>query len=285
MSNIFITGTSSGFGLLIAKTLVHDGHTVFATMRDTESRNAEKVAALRDLTTNSSGTLHVLDVDVTDEQSVERAVAEAIAATGHLDVAINHAGTLAGGHLETFTSEQLRDLFDVNLFGPHRVCRAALPHMRERRQGLIINVSSAVGRFIMPFTGPYCSSKFALESYSETLAMELAPTGVQVAIIEPGAYMTNVFSNMMTPADHARIASYGELGEAPTQMWGGVAAMLEAQGSDPQHVADKIAELVSMPAADRPLRTVIDGMTGQFTETVNATYTKVQAEVAASFGG
>jgi NAD(P)-dependent dehydrogenase (short-subunit alcohol dehydrogenase family) len=284
MSNVFITGTSSGFGFLTAKTLVHDGHTVFATMRNLDGRNAENAAALRDATASGSGTLHTLELDVTDDQSVERAVNSAIETGGHLDVVINNAGVLANSYIEAYTAEQFRALFDVNLFGTHRVCRAALPHMRARKQGLIINVSSGIGRYLLPFFGPYPPTKFAVEAYSEGLAMELAATGVQVSIVQPGAFATNIFTNIMQAEDRERLASYGELAGVPEQVWAGMGGMM-ADAPPPQLVADKIAELISMPAGDRPLRAVVDPMTGPFVEAVNATCTQVQADIQKAFSG
>lgn len=285
MSNVLITGTSSGFGFLTAKTLLQNGHTVFATMRDPKGRNAEAVAGLRDAAAGGSGTLHVLELDVTDDRSVEQAVNEALETAGHLDVVINNAGILTGSQLEGYTTEQLRELFDVNLFGIHRVCRAVLPHMRERKQGLIINVSSSLGRYVLPFVGPYTASKFALESYSEVLAIELAPFGVQVAVVQPGAFLTNIYSQIMFAEDQTRLASYGELAEAPGHMWAGFSQMLQAQGPNPQMIADKIHELIKMPAADRPLRSNVDVMWGRFAEAINAAAAEAQAGVLASLQG
>lgn len=152
---------SSGFGFLTSKSLVEQGHTVFATMREPQTRNAEAAAALRDAAAGKPGTLHVLELDVTDDRSVELAVEQAIEIAGSLDVAVNNAGILSGSYLEGYTTEQLRELFDINLFGVHRVCRAVLPHMRERKQGLIINVSSSLGRYVMPYVGPYAATKYA----------------------------------------------------------------------------------------------------------------------------
>jgi NAD(P)-dependent dehydrogenase (short-subunit alcohol dehydrogenase family) len=285
MSNVLITGTSSGFGFLTAKALLNHGHTVFATMREPETRNAPAVAALRDAAQSSKGTLHVLELDVTDERSVEQAVKQAVETAGHLDVIVNNAGILTGQLAETYTTDDLRSLFDINLFGVHRVCRAALPHMRERKQGLVINVSSSLGRYILPYVGPYAATKFALEGYSSVLAVELAPVGVQVVVVEPGAFMTGVFTRILNPSDQDRVASYGELGEAPGKMWEQFGQTLAAQGPDPQLIADKITELIEMPAAERPARAVVDMMLGQFTEAINAAVGEAQAGVFATLQG
>ena len=183
------------------------------------------------------------------------------------------------------TTDQVRALFDVNMFGVHRTCRAVLPHMRGRGQGLIINLSSAVGRYVLPFMGPYTATKFAIEGYSEGLAMELAPTGVEVAIVEPGGYMTELFQNMMQPGDPERLASYGELATMPEQMWAPFAEMLATDGPNPQLVADKIAALVAAPAGQRPLRSVVDPQTGAFVEALNAAVAKIQGDVMKALQG
>lgn len=281
MSNVLITGTSSGFGFLTAKSLLNQGHTVFATMREPQTRNAAAAAALRDTAASSKGTLHVLELDVTDDGSVERAVEQAIEIAGHLDAIVNNAGILSGGYAEVFSTDQLRAVFEVNLFGVHRMCRAVLPHMRERKQGLIINMSSSLGRFVLPFAGPSTAAKFGVEAYSQTLMMELAPTGVEVAVIEPGAFLTGVFEHMIHAGDAARLATYGELADAPGKMFEGFAQMLTAGGPDPQMVADKIVELVATPAGSRPQRSVIDVMWGHHTESINAASAQAQAGIYA----
>jgi NAD(P)-dependent dehydrogenase (short-subunit alcohol dehydrogenase family) len=281
MSNVLITGTSSGFGFLDAKSLLNQGHTVFATMREPETRNAEAAAALRDAAASSKGTLHVLELDVTDDRSVEQAVKQAIELAGHLDVLVNNAGILSGSYAEAFTIEQFRAVFEVNLFGVHRMCRAVLPHMRERKQGLIINMSSSLGRFVLPYAGPSTATKFGLEAYSQTLMMELAPTGVEVAVVEPGAFLTGVFQHMIFAGDQARLASYGEFADAPTKMFEGFGQMLAAGGPDPQMVANKIVELVGMAPGTRPQRSVIDVMWGHHTESINTASAQAQAGIYA----
>jgi NAD(P)-dependent dehydrogenase (short-subunit alcohol dehydrogenase family) len=285
MSNVLVTGTSSGFGFLTAKSLLEQGHTVFATMREPKTRNAEAAAALRDAAAGRTGKLHVLELDVTDDRSVEQAVKEAIATAGHLDVVVNNAGILSGSYIEGYTADQLRALFDINVLGVHRVCRAVLPHMRERKQGLIINLSSSLGRWILPYVGPYAATKFAIEGYSDVLAVEMMPFGVQVALVQPGGFATGVMGRMMNAGDAARLATYGELADAPQKMWEGYGQMLATQGPNPQIVADKIVELVGMPAADRPRRAVVDVMLGQFTEAINSATAQAQGGVFTAMQG
>ncbi len=157
------------------------------------------------------------------------------------------------GLLEAFTPESFERQFATNVFGPHRVDRAFLPGMRERRSGLVIFVSSVVGRFVSPFIGVYAASKFALEAMAETLSYELRSLGVDVAIVEPGAFATEIMGKMIQPDDSQRVAAYGAMA---TQLGEKLGAAISDAG-DPQIVADAVLALVRLPAGARPLRTVI----------------------------
>lgn len=284
--NILITGTSTGLGFLTAHTLVKEGHHVFASMREAEGRNAERAAALQASVAGATGKLHILSIDVTNDQSVETGVAQAIEQAGFLDVVINNAGIGGGGHCEAFTPEQFQQVFEVNVFGVQRVMRAVLPHMRARKQGLCIQISSGVGRFVAPYMGPYSPSKFALESLSEGYAYELHGTGVEVSIVEPGPYQTEFISNMLAAEDSERVASYGELADAPTQAWAGMRALFES-GNAPsaQLIGDAIAKLIATPAGEKPLRVVVDPIMGHFLEEANDTLSKVQQQISTTMSG
>ena len=161
--NVLITGTSTGFGFLAAKTLTQAGHTVFATMRGLEGKNRDNAASLRDATEAHDGTLHLIELDVTSDPSVESAVAKALELEGAIDAVVNNAGYGCSGYAESLTIDQFQALFDTNLFGVQRVNRAVLPHMRERGSGLLVHVSSAIGRMVFPFISAYLASKWALE--------------------------------------------------------------------------------------------------------------------------
>ncbi|MDH3710974.1 MAG: SDR family NAD(P)-dependent oxidoreductase, partial [Cyclobacteriaceae bacterium] len=163
MKNVLVTGSSTGFGLLITKRLLEKGYTVFATMRNLSEGNAAKAEKLNQFAQDKSGKLHLLDLDVTDESSVQAAVAKAVELEGPVDVLVNNAGVGQGGHTEAFDDAQFKKVFEVNVFGVQRMIRAVLPSMRQRNQGLVINVSSVMGRMIIPFAGIYTASKFALE--------------------------------------------------------------------------------------------------------------------------
>lgn len=188
--NIVISGTSTGFGYDAARALAKAGHRVFGTMRDVAGRNAEAARILTDLGVT------VVELDVTNDASVARGAAEILAHAAHVDVMVNNAGTAHMGVAEAFTPTSLDRQFATNVTGAFRMSRAFLPGMRERRSGLVIFVSSVVGRFVMPFTGIYTASKFAIEALAESFSYELRPFAVDVAIVEPGAYATNIFNAM-----------------------------------------------------------------------------------------
>ncbi len=280
--NILITGTNSGFGHLAARTLLAAGHTVHATMRDAGGRNAAAAARLADFAGGVPGTLHVHEMDVTDEASV----AAAAAAAGDLDVVVNNAGAGAGGLAEAFTPAAYQRFFDINVMGPQRVLRAALPSMRARGRGLAINVSSIMGKVIIPFAGPYTVSKWALEGLVENYRVELLGTGVEMVSLQPGGFPTGIGGRMAGPDDEARTATYGELAGRPEQVWGPFMALLDsAEAPDPQLVADRIAELVAMAPGTRPPHVVVDPLTGGGgADQVNAAGAAAQAQLNKAFG-
>jgi NAD(P)-dependent dehydrogenase (short-subunit alcohol dehydrogenase family) len=283
--SILITGCSSGFGLFLARTLADYGETVLATMRDVEGRNAIAAQELREWGRGRKGPLHVLELDVTDDPSVERAVQKALETAGRIDVLINNAGFGTGGYAESSSPDQLRDLFEVNVFGVHRMNRAVLPAMRERGSGLLVHVSSVMGRLVIPYAAPYTASKFALEGLAETYRYELSGTGVDVVIVEPGGFGTDFLSKMTRPDDPDRVASYGDLADAPRRLWAGLAKLLRGpEAGDPQALADAVVDLIQTPAGQRPLRTVVDPTGGTGARTINEATDRVQQKLLASFG-
>ncbi|OVE75696.1 hypothetical protein BVX97_03800 [bacterium E08(2017)] len=286
INNVLITGASSGFGKLIAVKLLEQGTTVIATMRDAAGRNAGAAEELKAAAEGAPGALHVLEMDVSDVGSVDSAVKQATETAGPIDVVINNAGIGCGGQAEAFTAEEFSQILDVNVLGVHRVNRAVLQGMRERGEGLIINVSSILGRVAMPFAAPYNSSKWALEGLIETLRIELTGTGVDVAIVEPGGFMTGFMGNMFEPGDKDRVASYGEAADAPEKMWSGFVEAMTAEGApDPQDVADAIANLIDKPAGERPFRTIVDPlMGGAGAAGLNELQEQVQVGIAQNMG-
>lgn len=285
MSNVLITGSSSGFGLLTAKALLTRGHTVFATMRGPDGKNAEHARALIAFAAEASGTVHIHELDVTSDASVETAVAYAIE-RGGLHAVVNNAGLGGGGFAEAFTVDQFRKIFEVNVYGVQRVARATLPAMRAQGHGLQIFISSTLGRVVMPFCGPYVASKFAVEGLAESYRYEVAPTGVEVTVVQPGGFGTGFFGSMLPAADEDRAATYGPLAEMPEQMWGGVGEMLTGEGApDPEEVARGIVHLVETPQGERPMRVVIDPMTGGEAPTaINQLIEQIQQQVMEGIG-
>ena len=255
MSKVLITGANGGFGDLTVKTLLQQGHTVVATMRNVETRNKAKADELSGLGA------HIVSLDVTDDESVNAGVAKAIEVMGGLDVVINNAGVGVLGIQEQFTTEDFKRLFDINVFGVQRVNRAALPHLRKQGSGLLIHVSSLLGRIAFPFYGPYNASKWALEALAENYRVELSGFGVDSCLVEPGGYPTGFFNNLMQPSDRSQDAGYGDMIHAPKQAFDNFEGALASNPTqDPQNVADAIANLISTPAGERPMRTVVDNM-------------------------
>jgi NAD(P)-dependent dehydrogenase (short-subunit alcohol dehydrogenase family) len=274
---ILITGTSSGFGRLTAETLARGGHCVYASMRDTKSRNREAAEAL------SKTPVRVVEMDVTRTESVSQAVQSVIQEAGRLDVLVNNAGHMSVGIAEAFTEAQVQQQMDVNFHGPVRTCRAVLPHMRERRQGLIIHVSSIVGRVLFPGCAFYCASKFALEAYAEVLHYEVRGLGVESVIVEPGPFPTQLLANSPEPADRPRAEAYESMAKVREVFADSFSNFFASQKSTkPQHVADEIANLIGTPSGRRPQRTVCGPDYGAIA--INAHTAPIQASVLRALG-
>ncbi|MEM8801454.1 MAG: SDR family oxidoreductase [Pseudomonadota bacterium] len=251
--NILITGASSGFGSMMAADLVKAGHKVVGTVRDPEGRNAEAAKALRDIGAE------IVEIDVTSDTSVEAGVAEAAAKLGSIDVLVNNAGNGAHGLQENFSAADFQKLFDINVFGVQRMTRAVLPDMRSRQSGLILNVSSLLGRIVIPFYGPYNASKWALEAMTENYRVELSGFGVDVALVEPGGFPTDFASRLLNPSSRDRDAGYGPMAEAPAQSLAAFNEFFDANPQqDPQLVSDAVVQLIATPAGQRPFRTEVD---------------------------
>ncbi len=280
MSKILITGANGGFGALTVKTLLNRGHSVVATMRNTESKNkraADELSALG---------AKIIDVDVTDDESVNSGMAKAITLVGGMDVIINNAGIGVMGIQEQFTIDDFKRLFDVNVFGVQRINRAILPHFRNENSGLLVHVSSLLGRIAFPFWGPYNASKWALEALAENYRVELSDFGVDSCIIEPAGHPTTFMKKLMSPSDTSQNESYGDMVQAPKQAFQDFEAALASNpAQNPQNVADAIANLISTPAGKRPVRTVVD-ITGLGThiEPYNKLLAKVHKGIYNDFG-
>ncbi len=240
---ILVTGCSSGFGFLTAARLASKGHRVYATMRDPRK---EEFLLLETARRKGEKNLTVLPLDVTKQDSIKAAVKTIVARDGVIDVLINNAGFGIGGFFEDLSEADCHSQYDVNFFGALNMIREVLPVMRPRRKGLIINISSMAAFSGTPAFSAYCSSKFALEGFSECLYMELKPFGIQVSLVEPGSYRTKIFG------DNAR---YAERFYDPQSPYAAksrsldilLARHIRANRRDPEEVAVVIEDIVNSP--------------------------------------
>lgn len=236
-----ITGTSSGFGLLTSIALAKEGFRVAATMRDPGKqgelfRLAEK-EGVRD-------SIEVFRLDVTaPEEEIVKVIRDIGDKFGSIDVLVNNAGYAEGGFVEEVPLEAWRKQFDTNFFGTVAVTRAVLPFMRQQRSGTIINVSSVSGLIGFPALGPYVSSKFALEGFSESLRLEMRPYGIHVVLVEPGSYKTAIWEKGMAKMENAPTSPYGRAKKAIVKN----VEKIATHAQDPAEVAELIASIVRSP--------------------------------------
>lgn len=276
---VLITGTNSGFGWLTARSLAALGHKVYATIRDTEGKNAGQAKALAQVEN-----ITVLDVSLTDEASVRKAFGTIIAKEGTIDVLINNAGSAMFGVVESVTTDDLNRLLDVNIIAPWRLMKLVLPYMRKQADGLIINISSGWGRFAAPFTVAYAASKFALEGLSEGLHYEVRQLGIDVAIVQPGAFPTEMSQKIQAGSDASVADEYQAIAEVPNKIFAAIGHMFETAKPDPQDVADAVVNLINLPKGQRPLRTVVDSSTGEITKRANDAVKTEFEKVLTAFG-
>ena len=276
---ILITGTNSGFGWLTANSVAALGHKVYATMRDTEGKNADKAKALA-LVEN----ITVLDVSLTDETSVKNAIDTIISKEGTIDVLVNNAGIAMFGVAESYTTADVQQMFDVNVIAPWRLMKLVLPFMRKQSEGLIINVSSGWGRFSAPFSVIYAASKFALEGLSEGLHYEVRPLGVDIAIVQPGAFPTEMSQKIQPGSDVSVVDDYKKIADVPNKMFAAIGQIFETTNPNPQDVADAVVNLIKLPKGQRPLRTVVDGSTGEIVKAANEAVNVEYVKVLTAFG-
>lgn len=232
MKTALVTGSSSGFGLVTSILLARRGYRVYAGMRNTAKR-AELESAARDLPVT------IVELDVTSQTSTRKAF-DRVREAGSLDVLVNNAGIGGSGPLELVEEEIHRELFETNYFGAIRCIREALPEMRERRSGTIVNISSVEGRIAFPNQIPYSASKWALDAASEALAHEVRPFDVRVVVIEPGIFMTKIFENAMPRVIYDRDSPYHSLMRRNAKLF----AAGQRIAANPERVAETILEAV-----------------------------------------
>lgn len=223
---ILITGISSGFGRAIAGALIAEGHTVYGTAR-------------RELDFEIKG-LRVKRMDITQRDTIKATITEIIEEQGRIDVLINNAGVGIAGAAELATEQEIDFQLNTNLKGVIAMCSEALPYMRAKRSGMIINVSSIGGVFTIPYQGFYSVSKFAIEAYSEALSLEAKQFGINVVIVEPGDFNTGFTNNRQISAISQTDADYGK-------SFARVLKNIEKDergGGNPQYLAKRIAKIV-----------------------------------------
>jgi NAD(P)-dependent dehydrogenase (short-subunit alcohol dehydrogenase family) len=280
MAKILITGATGGFGYLTTKQLISEGHQVVGTARDLTGRNKTKADELEKIGSK------MVEMDMTQETSVNKGVDQAIEKLGGLDVLINNAGVGVIGLAEAFTVDDFKRVFEVNVFGVHRAARAALPYMRKSNKGLMVNISSLLGRMTVPFYGPYNASKWALEALTENYRTEVSQSNIEVCIVEPGGFPTTFIDNLIRPSDKARTSDYGAMGEMAEGFLKGFEQALASNPlQSPINVAVAIANLVKMPHGSRPFRTIVDKMgMGDPLGDYNTNLSKITEGVYHNFG-
>jgi NAD(P)-dependent dehydrogenase (short-subunit alcohol dehydrogenase family) len=258
---VLVTGASSGFGAQTVRALADAKHVVYAGMRDIGGRNAPAAAAARRYADEHGVTLRPIEMDVSDQASVDGAVATVLAENRRIDVVIHNAGHMVLGPTEAFTPEQIAAVYDTNVLSTQRVNRAALPAMRAQRDGLVLWVGSSSSRGgTPPYLGPYFAAKAAEDALAVSYAAELTRFGIETTIVVPGSFTsgTNHFANAGRPADeyiaNAYEAEYGGLMDEV----GKKLAELAPADADPSEVARQIVKVVDMPKGSRPFRVYVD---------------------------
>lgn len=279
---ILVTGASSGFGLMTAKALAEAGHTVYASMRETEGRNAPRVAEVAAWASAKGADLRTAELDVQSDASAEAAIAHILADAGRLDVIVHNAGHMMFGPAEAFTPDQYIQQYDVNVLGTQRVNRAALPHLRRQGKGLLVWVGSSSTRGgTPPFLAPYFAAKAAMDALAVSYSTELALWGIETTIMVPGAFTkgTNHFAHSGAPSDTARVAAYeaGPYAGIADKALKGLAS-LEPADADPAEVASEIVRVVDLPFGKRPFRVHVDP-SQDGAEVVNAVADRVRREM------
>jgi NAD(P)-dependent dehydrogenase (short-subunit alcohol dehydrogenase family) len=259
---IIVTGASSGFGRLTANALAKAGDTVYASMRETNGRNATVVSDVARFAKENGADLRSIELDVGSQDSVDAAVAQIIANHGRIDVLVHNAGHMMFGPAEAFTPEQFAELYDINVLSTQRVNRAVLPQMRKQKNGLLVWVSSSSSAGgTPPYLAPYFAAKAGMDSLAVIYARELSRWGIETSIIVPGAFTggTNHFVHAGKPEDEARVAEYeaGPYKNFGNEIREAFAAIVPAD-ADASLVADAIVKVVTTEFGKRPFRVHID---------------------------
>jgi NAD(P)-dependent dehydrogenase (short-subunit alcohol dehydrogenase family) len=284
---VLVTGASSGFGLMAASALAEAGHTVYASMRETQGRNAARVSEVAALSKQHGLDLRTVELDVQSDGSTEAGIAHILNDAGRLDVIVHNAGHMVFGPAEAFTPDQFIEQYDVNVLGAQRVNRAALPHLRARGKGLLVWVGSSSTRGgTPPFLAPYFAAKAAMDALAVSYSTELARWGIETTIMVPGAFTkgTHHFAHSGKPSDEARVAAYeaGPYAGVADKALKGLAS-LEPAEADPAEAAREIVRVVDLPFGGRPFRVHVDP-SQDGAEIVNAVADRMRREMYRNIG-
>jgi len=258
---VLVTGASSGFGAMTVRALAEAKHVVHAGMRDIGGRNAQAAEAVRRYAAEHGVTLRPIEMDVSDQASVDGAVAAVLAEAGRIEVVIHNAGHMVLGPTEAFTPEQVAAVYDTNVLSTHRVTRAVLPAMRAQRDGLVLWVGSSSSRGgTPPYLGPYFAAKAAVDALAVSYAAELTRFGIETTIVVPGSFTsgTNHFANAGRSADEYIARAYEAEYPALMDEVGKKLAELAPDDADPLEVARQIVKVVDTPKGSRPFRVYVD---------------------------
>ncbi|WP_371794705.1 SDR family oxidoreductase [Streptomyces sp. NBC_01718] len=283
---VVITGAGSGFGALAARALAREGHTVYAAIRDTRSRNAARVAEAAAYAAVHQVDLRTVELDVLSQESVDSAVATVLADAGRLDVIIHNAGHMVTGPTEAFTPEELAAVYDTNVLGTQRVNRAVLPHLRAQEHGLVVWVGSTSTRGgTPPYLAPYFAAKSAMDALAVSYAAELARFNIETTIVVPGSFTsgTDHFVTGGHPADLTVVPAYEERYAGLMDQVSQRLAALAPADADVSQVADAIVRVVGTENGKRPFRVHIDPV-DDGSETVSAVADRIRSEFLTRIG-
>ncbi|MBL7255928.1 SDR family oxidoreductase [Actinoplanes sp. LDG1-01] len=242
---------------MTARALTDAGHRVYAGMRDTEGRNKQAAADFDAYGPHAAS----LEMDVSDQASVDAAVDRVRQEAGRIDVVVHNAGHMTLGPVEAFTVEQIAAVYDTNVLSTQRVNRAVLPHLRAQGEGLLVWVGSSSARGgTPPFLGPYFAAKAAEDSLAVSIAAEVARFGIDTTIVVPGSFTTgtNHYAHAGRPGDTAVADSYDQKYAGVMDDLLGRQARLSPADADPAEVAREITRVVGLPRGRRPFRVYID---------------------------
>jgi NAD(P)-dependent dehydrogenase (short-subunit alcohol dehydrogenase family) len=280
VSVVLVTGASSGFGAMTVRALAGAGHEVHAGIRDVAGRNAQAAADAAAHAAEHGVALRVVELDVSDQASVDAGVDRVLADAGRIDVVVHNAGHLVVGPAEAFTPEEIAAVVDTNVLSTQRVNRAVLPQMRQRGDGLLVWVGSSSTRGgTPPYLAPYFAAKAAEDSLAVSYAAELARFGIDSTIVVPGSFTTgtNHFAHAGHAGDGDVVAAYESRYAGLVEQVAERLAELAPADADPAEVAREIVRVVGLPKGRRPFRVHIDPA-DDGAEVVNAVGDRVRSE-------